>query len=466
MFSKTITKFITKSPLFARTVHTRFPTHQSVLSTISPEITQQFQRASSLTDGLIKYSQMKPGCFFQTKQKMALVDMIDTNVRHMVGGNFINTSGSTSKLIHSETGIGKTSAFHSIITGIAARYYNVIPVYAEYSGIICFYNSPRTNITRALMLDERTSINKIIDHLQSKDLYILFIADALDSVYMSLTDKRAREEVIIELDELSRNSSGRIFTVAAGNSRLIPSIITKHSSVYSELIKEFYPLLQYVPPLNRFRPFVISHQLSLTDYQEIAKFYEFDPRFAHQLFFLGGSNLRTIAEIVKCIKINGFEELAQLCEPPTNLTSNSRQTYLDNKEIIDVLNHAFIRRNTDVIKEVFKCANSTHIDWIFKFCPIFKKDILSILSNYNVSESTLHMLIEKGFFACPPTLDVLWPSAPIHLLHHWSTYCSTLIVPPKYISDAVTDSIVKLAIYNIIKTGQSSSRTLVQNLLL
>jgi hypothetical protein len=320
--------------------------------------------------------------------------------------------------------------------GIWLHYPNVIPIYVEYTGKADDFKSPSQLISQRLGIIESTPLSECLDILTAREKYVVFIADEIELIYSDTLCRAKRREVLDDLAELGSQTTGRCYTFICGSSLFMPVLISKNAIHDAQLCKRF-PMVEFAPNLNgkKFPAFRVhrGHDLEF-DFNVIKKHYKIDEETCNQLYFLAGTNLRTIDTImVKLLSRNLDTEsikdgILTHCYPPTLWDLKAKKTMSQQHEkLITQLSLASVKKNYKIISLVFDDIKKiSSISWIKELKPLGRNEIKTICNKFSTSEYELSSLVDKGYFSAPPTLDYLHMSKPIDLLYYYPQYVNQL----------------------------------------
>jgi hypothetical protein len=237
---------------------------------------------------------------FLTFPKSLIVKDVEMSVRQLTKNVFVDKSGNSSRLIYGEKGIGKSSALTLATMGVWLEYRNVIPIHVEYLGPAEQFKSPSELLTESLKLPPSSTLSTCLAELERVNKYSLLIADEIEQVYQGTNEEHVRRKILDELAELGSQRSGRVYTYICGSSSMTPALICKYALHHTFLRKEF-PMLDNCPNLNgqKFASFRIHHgdHHVVKDFETIGQMYGIGSRMLNFLYFLCGSNLRTIDNV-------------------------------------------------------------------------------------------------------------------------------------------------------------------------
>ena len=350
---------------------------------------------------------------------------------------FWKKSGNASRLIFGEKGIGKSSALTLSTMAVWLAYKNVIPIYVEYIGGAEDFKSPRELFAEALKLETEASLSKCLVELRRIDKFALIIVDEIEQVYESTSASEKRRQILDDLAELGSQISGRAYTYACGSSSLTPSLITKNAIHHSYLSKEF-PMLNNAPNLNgkKFASFRLHRGCHFEqDFETIRKVYNITPEMMNWLYFLCGSNLRTIdtvhgkllAEAQTCdisnvanMSTDSLRSLREYCFPPAMWDKRAENTLKEYGHLIKELYEKLVGKNQHLLKRINHEGNNLgSIHWMKEVEPLYQHEITAICVKLGFDYLVINHLIDKGYFSGPPDLQYLHADKPADLLHHF-----------------------------------------------
>jgi hypothetical protein len=181
---------------------------------------------------------------------------------------------------------------------------NVIPIYLEYIGSSEHYLAPSQALAIELELPPTTPLDECLRKLKSLNLYALIIADEIEQVYTGTDFPKKRRLILDDLAELGSQRSGRTYTYICGSSSLVPALISKNA-VHSEELRNEFPFVSSAPILNgkKFAGLRVHRGLhGKEDIRILQKSYKVDDETANLLYYLCGSNLRSIDKVVEKIR--------------------------------------------------------------------------------------------------------------------------------------------------------------------
>ena len=296
---------------------------------------------------------------FLTSPKQAVVEDINNVLKRLVKNEYVEKSGSASRLIYGEKGIGKSSALTLSVMGIWAAHSNVIPIYVEYVGSAKEYQAPSDVLSATLGVEPSIPLSKCIETLQSRNLYAVIIADEIEQIYAGDDFPEKRKLVLDELTELGSQASGHMYTYICGSSSLVPVLISKNAVHNEELRKEF-PFIQHAPILNdkKYAGFRIHRGMQRErDLELIQAAYGLTKETANLVYYLCGSNLRSFDQVVCAMK--AVEEtdtegmiisIKERCDSLARWDQRAVKTRSEQGPLINALMNKLVHVNMAIIK--------------------------------------------------------------------------------------------------------------------
>eukprot|EP01036_Dinobryon_divergens_P023829 gene23829-32216_t len=330
-------------------------------------------------------------------------------------------------------GIGKSSALILSVMGVWLHYGNVIPIYVEYTGSVEEYKSPAELICQHLRIIETTPLSQCLKLLSDKGEYVLFIADEVEQLYSGVDCKPLRRKILDELAELGSQRTGRCYTILCGNLSLVPTLITKNA-VHDDALRKEFPMVEFAPNLNRskFAPFRLHRDLDLQfDFNVLKSHYKISDALCNQLYFIAGSNLRTIDTIIQKLRSSNMDEesirsgsgILEYCYPPSMWDLRAQKTTSANEDLIRALSVASVRKNRALISRVYRDVDQiSSISWVAELKPLTRYEVKTICAKFNCPDYLLSLLVDKGYFSAPPSLDHLHLAKPMDLLFYYPQY--------------------------------------------
>ncbi|KAL6043551.1 hypothetical protein QOT17_023825 [Balamuthia mandrillaris] len=187
--------------------------------------------------------------FLVTTAKKELVDTIAFKVSAMVQGDFVDTCGVASSMIHGEKGIRKTATLKDATHMLPSLCENLIPLYADYLKD----ELPKPSVLLRQALLQRgaiiphpsptlSNLDNLTRSLENHDLYCLFILDEVDNLYTSTAQREERLKILQELAYLGNLDSGRVVSIVCGSSSVLPLLLSKNLTKYPRIALEFLSL--------------------------------------------------------------------------------------------------------------------------------------------------------------------------------------------------------------------------------
>jgi len=372
---------------------------------------------------------------YLTRSKQRIVNEIGYEVQSLVENAFLDKSGNSSQLIYGEKGIGKSSALTLSVMGVWLHYGNVIPIYVEYTGRVEEYKSPADLICQHLHISETTPLSQCLKLLSDRGEYVLFIADEVEQLYSGVDFKPLRRKVLDELAELGSQRTGRCYTILCGSSSLVPMLISKNA-VHDDALRKEFPMVEFAPNLNsrKFAPFRLHRGLDLQfDFNVLKSHYKISDALCNQLYFIAGSNLRTIDTIIQKLRSRNMDEesirsgsgILEYCYPPSMWDLRVQNTFSANEDLIRTLSVASVRKNRALISRVYRDIDQiSSISWVAEVKPLTRYEVRTICEKFNCPVYLLSLLVDKGYFSAPPSLDHLNLAKPMDLLFYYPQYLS------------------------------------------
>jgi hypothetical protein len=432
---------------------------------------------SQLPMELLELLRVADRTFLPTSAKLKIADFVESNVGRLRAGEFIGKQGEASKLVYGEKGIGKSSTFMVLVPLLAAKHDNLVPIYVQYTGKSSEFEYPSVLLAQALGLKcDKITLTMCLEELEKRNQFAFIIADEIDNLYRSKQDENVRLGILDELAELGTHPSGRTYSVVCGSSSATPSLISKNAILDPCMVEEF-PLVRNATSLNgsKYKSLRLSQcQEAAHDYVTITKAYGLSTRFAHGLYFLAGSNLRTVSSIAAAVKagLKGSFELNQLIFPPSRWDNRADATRERCGSLIDAINDQLVALNYKLLKRVQGDVNvAKQIAWLDKLKPLRKEDLSRILNTLKnrggmFQMTDINALVDKHYFSSPPELDLLFPAAPVHLLHHlpqfefnrlhmrcYRFFCKRILRLPQISGRVVGDHLAEKVVDTILKSG-------------
>lgn len=364
---------------------------------------------------------------FLTGPKRLIVQEIHNVVKSLTSNYFVGKSGSASRLLFGEKGIGKSNSLTLSVMAFYISYPNVVPIYVEYSGSSDSheYKEPHKLISDAMGFTPYKSISECVKELEQMNRYVLFVADEIDQIYNSKENESQRLRILLDLQEMGSQTSGRLYTIICGSASVTPLLISKNG-IHDEDVALEYPLIGNCPNLNgsKFASFRLSSgKMIEKDMEVIAAAYK--TKDTHVLYFLCGSNLRLINRVIDALSHTELKQgltdtLSDLVCPPELWDQRANKMSMKCKALIESLNLALSKKNYKILKSVIRDHNNIlKIQWISELKPLSKKEIEACVAG-NIL--IVNHLVDKGYFCGSPTLEALYPSKPLDLVHFFPKY--------------------------------------------
>ena len=370
---------------------------------------------------------------FLTRSKTLIIKEIGYEVKVLAENAFLGKSGNSSRLIYGEKGIGKSSSLTLSVMGVWLHFYNVLPIYVEYVGNTVDYKSPSELICHHLNIDEKTPLSECLKLLSVREEYVLFIADEVEQIYSNIDLPHKRKKILDEFAELGSQTTGRCYTLLCGSSPHLPALISK-SAVHDEEIRKEFPMVELAPDLNWSKfPSIRVHRCYdfQNDFEVIKNHYGFSEAFCNQLFFLAGSNLRTIDYVITTLQSEHLDadsiasRILDHCYPPKLLDIRGKKSTHEYREFIDFVTSAIIRKNHTIISQVYHDPKQvSFISWTKELKPLGYGEIRELCTKFRIFGNEMSTLVDEGYFLAPPSVGHLHMARPLDLLMHYPRYLS------------------------------------------
>jgi len=421
---------------------------------------------------------------YLTSPKEAVVEDINNVVKRLVTNDYVEKSGSASRLIYGEKGIGKSSALTLSVMGIWAAYSNVIPIYIEYVGSAKEYQAPSDVLSATLGVEPSMPLSKCIETLQNRNLYALIIADEIEQIYAGTDYPEKRKLVLDELTELGSQASGHMYTYICGSSSLVPVLISKNA-VHNEELRMEFPFVQQAPILNgkKYAGFRIHRGMhGQRDLQLIQAAYGLSKDTANLVYYLCGSNLRSVDQVVSAMTT--VEEsntdamiisIKERCDSLARWDQRAVKTRSEQGPLINALLNKMVHVNMTIIKRaVTNISEVTKIDWIKDVRALSRHEVMEVCHRLGINdpEYSVNLLVDKGYFSGPPQLDFLLPNKPSELIDYypkyqrweWVTTAMKQYFPSlfKYFKKSAADTLVPGAIDSAVSVTDTVLRMTMQ----
>jgi hypothetical protein len=377
-----------------------------------------------------------------TPTKKNIMFEIDGFCSSLVSGEYVEKSGNASRLLFGEKGIGKSNTLRFAAIAIGAKYPDqVIPIYVEYVGSSSSFEFPSVLLSRVLGLPENYPLHKCLMELEHQNKYVFLMVDEIDQIYMSLDDEKTKYRILAELAELGSQRSGRVFTMLCGSAACTPLLISKNAVHEPSLVAE-YPIVANAQNLNgsKYSPLRVSRDISriAEEYTEICDVYNLSAKYGSALYFMSGSNLRTVDKVIECLhkvrRDNSEDQqsigdrtnaMLNLVNPPKLWDIRARKTLKEHKAIVTALNNALINKNYKILLKVYQDHQSVReIDWLHELRYLSYDEIRTAAISANIHDYQLvvNSLVDKGYFSGNPELTFLGPGRPLDLMYALPLY--------------------------------------------
>lgn len=161
------------------------------------------------------------------------------------------------------------------------------------------------------------------------------------------------------------------------------------------------------------------------------EFYNLSERAVNLVYYLCGSNLRTIDQVVSQMKgthvgcTSTEIRIKERCDTNSPWDHRANITISKDRALIDALLDKMVEVNYRIVKHAAQNPGQLPaINWIEEVKPLNHAVLLSVCTKVGIDmpEYAVSLLIDKGYFSGSPHLSYLLPNKPSQLVDYFPHY--------------------------------------------